>query len=89
MPTKSVEEILHRAMSDRAFIEALFTDAEKALAEYNLPADEVAIFKNISRAEFATLAIEERKSMATCTYCYEPPSGRNHNETALVTASLR
>ena len=88
MSTKSVEEILQRAMSDRAFIEALFTDAEKALAEYNLPADELATFKNMSRAQFASLAIEERKSMAGGSY-YEPPTGRNHNETALVTASLR
>ena len=88
MSTKSVEEILQRAMSDRAFIEALFTDAEKALAEYNLPAEELATFKNMSRAQFASLAIEERKSMAGGA-TYEPPCGRNHNETALVTASLR
>jgi hypothetical protein len=82
MPTKSVEEILHRAMSDRAFTELLFANPEKALAGYNLSAEDLATFKGISRAEFAGLAIEERKSMASGG-SYEPPSGRNHNQSAL------
>jgi hypothetical protein len=61
----TIETILSRAMSDPVFAEALFADPEKALAEYELPADVLARFKSMSRAEFEALGTEERKSMAT------------------------
>ena len=63
-----LETILSRAMSDDAFAEQLFTDAETALAEYDLSADVISKFKDISRADFeavASQAPEERKSLAT------------------------
>jgi hypothetical protein len=59
------ETILARAMSDAAFADALFAEPEKALVEYDLPADVIAKFKNISRAEFDTFDSEERRSMST------------------------
>ncbi len=61
----TIETILSRAMSDPSFAEALFADPENALAEYQLPADMLARFKSISRAEFEALGTEERKSMVT------------------------
>jgi hypothetical protein len=60
----TIETILARAMSDDVFAEQLFTDAEKALAEYNLSADEVVKFKDLSRAQFDAMTPEERKSMS-------------------------
>ena len=77
MSAQSVESILSKAMSDAAFTEALFADAEKALAGYDLTALEVANLKNLSRAEFdkATAGTpEERKSFAMVP---------NHNQSAL------
>ena len=71
-----LETILSRAMSDDAFAEQLFTDAETALAEYDLSADVISKFKDISRADFeavASQAPEERKSLATQMGA---PSGR-------------
>ncbi len=59
----ALETVLNRAMSDPAFAEALFADPEKVLAEYELPAEVIAEFKNISRAEFDALETEERQSM--------------------------
>ncbi len=60
----TLETILSRAMSDPAFADALFADPEKALAEYDLSAEEIAIFKNITRAEFESLEAEARQSMS-------------------------
>ena len=63
----TIEAILTRAMSDHEFADLLFTDAEKALTEYNLPVAEIAKFKGITRADFEALtshAPEERKSLA-------------------------
>ena len=62
------ETILSCMMSDHTFADAVFANAEKALAEYNLPADELKQFKGMSRAEFETFVSmppEERKSLAT------------------------
>ncbi len=60
----TLETILNRAMSDPAFADALFADPDKALAEYNLPPEELAKFKAMSRAEFDAFVTEERRSMA-------------------------
>lgn len=60
----TLETILTRAMSDPAFADALLADPDKALAEYNLPPEEVAKFREMSRAEFDALVTEERRSMS-------------------------
>ena len=62
MSIESVQAILSRAMSDAAFAELLFADPDKALSGYDLTADEIAKFKAMSRAEFAAIITEERKS---------------------------
>ena len=59
----TLETILSRAMNDAEFAELLFTDLNQAVAEYNLPAEEYVKLKDLSRTEFASLAIEQRKSM--------------------------
>jgi len=59
----TLENILSRAMSDAEFAEQLFTDAEKALAEYDLTADDLNRMKHMSRTELVALAPEERKSL--------------------------
>ena len=59
--------ILTRMMSEPEFTDAVFGDADKALAEYNLSTDEIAKFRNLSRADFeafASASPEERKSFA-------------------------
>jgi len=58
----TLETILSRAMSDAAFAEQLFAHPEKALAGYDLSAEEIEQVKNISRTDFVALAPEERKS---------------------------
>ena len=62
----TIETILSRAMSDSSFAEQLFTDADQALAGYDLTAEEIAKLKGMSRGDLNTmtaLAPEERKSM--------------------------
>jgi len=61
----TINTVLSRMMSEPAFADAVFADVEKALAEYNLSTDELAKFKDISRADFdafASASPEERKS---------------------------
>ncbi len=70
-----VEAILSKAMSDARFAEALFADAEKALAGYDLTTEELAKFQKFPRAQFQSMTIEERKSFII--------DFANHNETAL------
>jgi len=63
----TIENVLERMMSEPAFADAVFTDVEKALAEYNLSTDEITKFKDISREDFeafASASPEERKSFA-------------------------
>ena len=60
----TIETILSRAMSDADFAEQLFTDAETALAEYALSADDVLKLKGLSRAQFDAMPPDERKSMS-------------------------
>jgi len=78
----TLETILARAMSEPEFAEALFTNAEAALAEYNLPANEIAKFKGMSRAQFEALTTEERKSFGVIVDQRGGWDG-NHNQTAL------
>jgi len=62
----TIETILSRAMSDPAFAEQLFTNADQALAGYELTAEEIAKLKGMSRGDLnamTALAPEERKSM--------------------------
>ena len=72
----TLEIILSRMLNEPAFADALIATPEKALAEYNLPADEIAQFKGLSQADFEALASqapEERRSLATQMGA---PSGR-------------
>jgi len=66
MSAKGIEEVLSRAMSDASFVDALFANAEEALASFDLTAQEMESFKGMSRADFETYAKaspEDRKSM--------------------------
>ena len=69
------ETILTRMMNDATFADAVIANAEKALAEYNLSAEDIAKFKSMSYEQFGSLAAnpEERKSFGW----------ENHNETLL------
>jgi hypothetical protein len=60
----TIETILYRMMSEPVFADAVFTDAETALAEYDLSAEEVMKFKGLSRAQFDVMTPGERKSMS-------------------------
>ena len=76
MSSTSVETILTRAMSDNAFANRLFSNPEKAMAGFDLTAEEIANLKGITRAEFDKFAMsspEERKSFGY----------GNHNQTIL------
>lgn len=79
MNIKGIESVLSRAMSDAAFTDLLFADPEKALAGFDLTAEEIKALKSMSRADFAAISHqpEERKSMKIYS------SSPNHNETVL------
>lgn len=83
MSAQSVESILSRAMSDAAYGDLLFADPDRALADFELTAEETAKLKSLSRTEFNMLmsSPEERKSFGITT----PGGGwdANHNETTL------
>jgi len=64
----AIETILSRAMSEPDFADKLFSDPESALAGYELSSAELAQFKKMSRADFAALSPEDRKSMALNFY---------------------
>jgi len=83
MSTKSVETILSRAMSDAAFAEELFASPSKALAGYDLTAEEIAQITSMSRAEFAALATEERKSFGLTIHDRTGFEVLNHNQSTL------
>ena len=87
----SVETILSRMISDSAFAEAVFANAEKALAEYKLSAEEIAKFTGLTRAHFESMLPEDRKSFLIVGRSAaigdpqdNPPGSRNHNETNLT-----
>ncbi len=80
MSAKSVENVLSRAMSDKSFADALFSNPDQALAGYELTAEEKANLKGMDRTavgKYAAAAPEERKSMALSL---------NHNESTLRSA---
>ncbi len=79
----STETILSRMMSDAKFAEAVFTDAAQALAEYNLPAEELAKFQTLTRAHFEGMNAEERKSFLV-DWGGRSAASLNHNETTLT-----
>jgi len=63
----TIELILSRMMNETDFAEAVFADAEMALVKYNLLPEEIAKFRDISRADFEALTSsspEERKSFS-------------------------
>ena len=67
----TTETILSRMMHESNFATAVLSDAETALAEYELPADELERFKQISKADFEALANaspEARQSMVVGNY---------------------
>ena len=62
----TLETILTRAMSDAAFADQLFADSAKALAGYNLTAEEMTALNSMSRADLGKISstsLEERKSL--------------------------
>ena len=67
----TTEIILTRMMNEPEFASTVFTNTEKALAEYELSAEELERFKQISRADFEALAgasPEARQSMVVGNY---------------------
>jgi len=58
----STEPILTRMMNEPEFAEAVFANPEKALAEYNLTAEGLAVFKGLTRAQFEEMSSDDRKS---------------------------
>ena len=64
----NIENVLGRMITESSFAESVFADAEIALAEYDLSSEEVAKFKDLSRADFeayASTSPEERKSFGS------------------------
>jgi len=64
MSTKGIETILTKAIEDPKFADALFADPEKALAGFDLTAEEIAKFKDFSRAQFDEIALGNRKAFS-------------------------
>ena len=88
MLTKGIEAVLLRAISDTAFADALFEDAEKALAEYNLTAEDIAKFKGLfskDSNDTQSAASGSRKSFDNMVPNRQPGNQgwTNHNEIAL------
>jgi len=79
----TIDIILSRAMSDAVFTEELFANPSKALAGYDLTAEETVQITSMSRAEFAALATEERKSFGLMIHERTGVEILNHNETTL------
>ena len=76
MSPKGIESVLSRAMSDSAFADALFANADKALVGFDLTAEEKVSLKSMSRMDFdkfKNASPEDRKSFGW----------GNHNETML------
>lgn len=82
MSAQSVESILTKAMSDAQFADELFADPEKALAGYDLTAEEKAKFQGLTRAQFEGMSPEDRKSFVMAWE--RAGGGNNHNENLLT-----
>jgi hypothetical protein len=66
MSAKGVQDVLTRAMGEKAFADSLFSNTEQALAGFDLTPEELGKFKGMNRADFekyAAASPEERKSM--------------------------
>jgi hypothetical protein len=66
MSKETIETVLTRAMDDESFAELLFTNADQALAGYDLTQEELEAFKKMPREEldkYAKASPEERKSL--------------------------
>jgi hypothetical protein len=72
----TLEIILTHSMNAPAFADALLAEPEKALAEYDLPADMIAKFKDMSRTDFNALETEDRQSMSSLIGTRKGPNKR-------------
>jgi len=83
----TIETILTRAMIDPAFAGQLFFDPSRALAPYNLSAQEIEQIKSMLGAEFLAHTVEARNSFAFMgSGLHNDPlggGGTNHNQTCL------
>lgn len=82
MSQQTIESILTRAMSDASFAETLFAEPDSALAGFDLTAEEIAKFKGLTRTQFQSMSIEDRKSFGIIVH-ERTGGGENHNETML------
>jgi hypothetical protein len=67
MSTQSLQSVLSRAMVDADFADLLFSDPDRALAGFDLTADEIATLKGMGRTTVDQLAKalpEDRKSFS-------------------------
>jgi len=64
MSAKAIDSILSRALSDSAFADLLFSDLDQAPSGYDLTPAEASGFKELTRAEFDSLAVDARKSFS-------------------------
>jgi len=62
MPSKAMEELIERAVSDEAFAEQLRTDPAGALAGYDLTEDEKAALGSRDADRIRGLGVDERIS---------------------------
>jgi len=59
----TIKVVLDRMMNEPDFADAVFADAEKALTEYSLSNDEIAVFKNMTQVQIESMRADDRKSM--------------------------
>jgi hypothetical protein len=67
MSTQSLQAVLSRAMIDEEFADLLFGDPDRALAGYDLTADEIGTLKSMGRTTVEQLAKalpDDRKSFS-------------------------
>jgi hypothetical protein len=76
MSAQSVESVLSKAMSDTAFADALFADPAKALAGFDLTAEEAASFKDLRREDLSKMAQASPEDRVSFGWL-------NHNQSAL------
>ena len=62
MSSKTFETVLTLAMGDPSFANEIFASPEQALDGFDLTAEELNKFKEMTRVEFEASALENRKS---------------------------
>ena len=62
MSSKTFETVLTLAMGDPSFANEIFASPEQALDGFDLTAEELNKFKEMTRVEFEVSALENRKS---------------------------